>query len=320
MPTLRWLSLFLAATLVACESDTPTDPPGDTTAPSVASTDPAESTEEVPRDGVVTVTFSEEVDPDTVTEETFRMIEAPSELPVEGSVRVEGATATFTPDADLGSRATYVAILTTGITDLAGNPLASQVSWGFTTELELGIELVRVRISQMDGSEPGSIDSDSHPGLFQLDGRIDRVVLEFFNDQSKEPKRDTTPVSWRVPLTPNIAPADSAGGFISLRIIPIVPTSLDFGSIEFTTSAATPNEPSGLRLVVSGPPGARTFDGMPFFPVPTDQERDFLVELDVGSTPFNTQFRWTASDDNGENGGGHVGFSTRDLVIRADPE
>ena len=230
-----------------------------------------------------------------------------------------GTSVTFTPEADLDSRTTYVAILTTGITDLAGNPLAQNVTWGFTTDLELGVELVRIRVSQMDGTEPGAIDSDSHPELFQLDGRIDRVELEFVNPQSEEPKRDATPGTWRVPLTPNIPPAESAAGFIRLRIIPIVPTSIDYGSVEFTLSAAKPNEPSGLQMVISGTPGANTLDGERPLMVPTDAEQDYLVEVDAGASPFNTEFRWTATDDNGANGGGHVGFSTRDLVIRSEP-
>jgi len=42
------------------------------------------------------------------------------------------ATATFTPNADL-SLDSFTATLTTGVTDLAGNPLASNYQWGFST-------------------------------------------------------------------------------------------------------------------------------------------------------------------------------------------
>ena len=43
-------------------------------------------------------------------------------------------TAIFTPDAPLAFVAGYTATLTTGVKDLAGNPLAADFAWSFTTQ------------------------------------------------------------------------------------------------------------------------------------------------------------------------------------------
>src|SRR3989442_15788761 len=42
-------------------------------------------------------------------------------------------TATFTPVANLAPLAAYTATITTGATDLAGNALAANLVWSFTT-------------------------------------------------------------------------------------------------------------------------------------------------------------------------------------------
>jgi hypothetical protein len=56
---------------------------------------------------------------------------------VSGSVSYDSGTntATFTPSANLLYETTYTATLSTTITDVAGNPLASTYSWSFTTEV-----------------------------------------------------------------------------------------------------------------------------------------------------------------------------------------
>lgn len=79
----------------------------------------------------VTVTFSEAVDPATVTDETF--------LLNGGSVNwtlvydQQTATARFEPVNALLPNTTYQATLTNGVKDLSGNPLSANFSWNFTT-------------------------------------------------------------------------------------------------------------------------------------------------------------------------------------------
>ena len=55
--------------------------------------------------------------------------------PVTGTVSLDvtGTIATFTPLSPLAPSTTYMATITTGVTDLAGNPLASAEVWSFTT-------------------------------------------------------------------------------------------------------------------------------------------------------------------------------------------
>src|SRR5437016_3362125 len=53
--------------------------------------------------------------------------------PVAGTVSYSGVTATFTPAANLAPLTTYTATISTGAKDLAGNALASDMSWSFTT-------------------------------------------------------------------------------------------------------------------------------------------------------------------------------------------
>jgi hypothetical protein len=50
--------------------------------------------------------------------------------------------ATFTPTAKLGNGLTYTATLTTGIKDLAGNPMAAPYTWSFITSDCNGITLI----------------------------------------------------------------------------------------------------------------------------------------------------------------------------------
>ncbi len=107
----------------------PSAPPGDTTRPYVAGVNVPDGATGVSVDTVLRVTFSEPVR--NVGSATFQL--RAGGAPVGGAVAVDGSTATFTPSAPLLAATTYTAILTTAVTDLANNALATDYSWAFTT-------------------------------------------------------------------------------------------------------------------------------------------------------------------------------------------
>lgn len=105
---------------------------GDETPPEVDSTTPASgATASV--SVVLSATFSEPLDPATITENTFRLSSGGTLVP-GGVAYAEGDdTATFTPTAALDAGASYTAQILSDVTDEAGNALESAYSWSFTT-------------------------------------------------------------------------------------------------------------------------------------------------------------------------------------------
>jgi photosystem II stability/assembly factor-like uncharacterized protein len=99
--------------------------------PSVTRTTPTDGTTRLSAAATtVKAVFSEDLDPATVNAATFRLDHGAS-----GVVTYDPATrtATFTPSASLAYTTTYTATLSTGIADLAGNPLSADYSWTFNT-------------------------------------------------------------------------------------------------------------------------------------------------------------------------------------------
>ncbi|HEU5311409.1 MAG TPA: Ig-like domain-containing protein, partial [Candidatus Eisenbacteria bacterium] len=109
-----------------------TEPEPDTTPPSVTAESPVDGAENVDRDVNLTATFSEQVDPSTVNGTTFLLGDGSAE--VSGTVSLSEQTATFNPSSPLAYSTTYTARVTTGVEDLAGNNMASDRIWTFTTE------------------------------------------------------------------------------------------------------------------------------------------------------------------------------------------
>jgi hypothetical protein len=108
----------------------------DTTPPTVTSTTPAGNATGVATTATVNATFSEALDPTTVTATTFKL--ANGATAVTATVAYNGSTntATLTPSAALAASTTYTATLTggsSGIKDVAGNALAANFTWSFTT-------------------------------------------------------------------------------------------------------------------------------------------------------------------------------------------
>jgi hypothetical protein len=104
---------------------------GDSTAPTVSSTSPANSATNVAPDTAVDATFSEAMNVATLTTASFTLT-GPSGA-VAGSVGYSGLTARFSPSGALDTNTPYTATVTTAARDPAGNSLAGNHAWSFTT-------------------------------------------------------------------------------------------------------------------------------------------------------------------------------------------
>ena len=109
----------------------------DTTLPTIVSRAPAPGAVGVATNTVVTATFSEALNPATVTPSTFVLRDAGNTVvPAAVSYNAGTSTATLTPSSGLASSATYTATVVggaSGVRDAAGNALAVNSTWSFTT-------------------------------------------------------------------------------------------------------------------------------------------------------------------------------------------
>lgn len=109
----------------------------DTTAPTVILTVPVPNGTAVPNNTAVTATFSEDMNAATISATTFTLVDSTLGTPVAGSVTYSatGRTAIFTPTlpSTLAANTLFTATVTTAATDLAGNGLAANFVWTFTT-------------------------------------------------------------------------------------------------------------------------------------------------------------------------------------------
>jgi hypothetical protein len=103
----------------------------DLTPPTVTSTSPVNSATAVAINSAITATFSEPIDPATITTTEFTLTKGIT--PVSGTVTYSGTTATFTPSAPLTTNTLYTATITAGVKDLLGNAMSVSYSWSFQT-------------------------------------------------------------------------------------------------------------------------------------------------------------------------------------------
>jgi hypothetical protein len=109
----------------------------DITAPTVLSTTPANNATSVATSTNATVTFSEAMNPTTISSTTFTLKQGTTG--VAGSVSYSGTTATFTPSTNLASNTVYTGTITTGAKDASGNALATNHTWSFTTAIQADV-------------------------------------------------------------------------------------------------------------------------------------------------------------------------------------
>jgi hypothetical protein len=111
----------------------------DATPPTVTAITPASGATGISRTTSVTATFSEAMDATTINATTFVLLN-PSNAAVAATVtyNVSNRRATLTPAAGLTPLTTYTASVRGGgtdprVKDVAGNPLAADRTWSFTT-------------------------------------------------------------------------------------------------------------------------------------------------------------------------------------------
>jgi beta-lactam-binding protein with PASTA domain len=128
--------------------------PTDTHAPRVTSTSPAAGAPGVARGTNVRATFSEQMDPASISKATFKLFKCPSATSTNCTTQItnvtlskstDGLRATLNPYGTsstlLAPRTKYKAVVTTGAKDLAGNALDQNATtsgnqqkvWFFTT-------------------------------------------------------------------------------------------------------------------------------------------------------------------------------------------
>ncbi len=140
----RWfIALMLTALVAACggggEGRDPILGGGmtqDITSPTVALAAPAAGATGVAANAAVSATFSENINPATITATTFTVTGLGGAV-ITGTVSYDVATktATFVPTtpAVLPDNTVLTATITKGVKDLAGNALANDFVWSFTT-------------------------------------------------------------------------------------------------------------------------------------------------------------------------------------------
>lgn len=106
----------------------------DTTAPTVSATVIDNGATGVAINASIGATFSEAMDPATITTATVTLMQGAT--PVPGTVSYSGVRVVFTPSNPLAGNTSYTATIkggSSGAKDLAGNALASDFAWSWTT-------------------------------------------------------------------------------------------------------------------------------------------------------------------------------------------
>ena len=100
----------------------------DTATPSVSATTPADGDSDVAINAALSVTFSEPVDPTTIT---FTL--SGGEVAPPFTMSYSGTTAVITPSNSLKRNTLYTAQVSAGVKDLAGNAMLNDYVWSFRT-------------------------------------------------------------------------------------------------------------------------------------------------------------------------------------------
>src|SRR6185436_9281756 len=109
------------------------EPTPDTTPPTVSDTSPSNAATGVALNASISATFSEAMSNSSLSATSFTLARTAGGAPVAATVVISGNTALLVPSANLAGSTQYTATITTAATDAAGNGLAGNYTWKFTT-------------------------------------------------------------------------------------------------------------------------------------------------------------------------------------------
>ncbi|HXC17205.1 MAG TPA: ice-binding family protein [Holophagaceae bacterium] len=101
--------------------------------PTVMSNTPLSGAAGTATNGSASATFSEAMNPTTLTALTFTLTAGPAATPVQGTVIYANSKAVFWPAAHLANNTSFTATITTGAKSTTGIALAAKHAWTFTT-------------------------------------------------------------------------------------------------------------------------------------------------------------------------------------------
>lgn len=141
---------------------------GTTIAPTVIITDPFDLETDVELDKIITATFSEAMNPLTITGSSFIITENGNT--VAGALSYAGNTATFIPSTNLLSGTTYTGTITTACQNIAGISLVADYVWTFSTLGHLGPDAINLDCVEDFAIIAGSTVTNTGPTI--VDGEL----------------------------------------------------------------------------------------------------------------------------------------------------
>ena len=103
--------------------------------PEVTATSPLNGETSVALNKVIAVTFNTEMNPTTINQSSFTIVNGTTN--VLGTISYSGNTASFTPTVNLIANKTYIGKITTSVKDLNGNAMQQDYIWTFSTGTSL---------------------------------------------------------------------------------------------------------------------------------------------------------------------------------------
>lgn len=140
---------------------------GATIAPTVILTDPFDTETNVVLNKIITATFSEPMNPLTITGSSFIITENGNT--VSGALSYSGNTATFTPTNNLLSGTTYTGTITTICENVAGISLSNDYVWTFSTPAHLGPNIINLDCVEEFSIIAGSTVTNTGPTIVDGD-------------------------------------------------------------------------------------------------------------------------------------------------------
>jgi hypothetical protein len=142
----------------------------DTTKPTVTFTNPADTAVSVPINQRIIAMFSEDMSPGSLSTATFTVTK-PGGVAIKGTVAYASGSVTFRPSYALRTNTHYIATITTGAKDLAGNAMASNYVWSFDTGASS--DIVRPTVT--------STNPLSNATLVPIDQKVNATFSEAMN-------------------------------------------------------------------------------------------------------------------------------------------